>query len=92
MSGNCVTATCGNTNRDSELPRDLKSLNILDITLPNDGELMHLESSLCVGSAVTLSLKLTPAGAIVMNRMSRTNEQDFIVGDSNISGSDFFAK
>ena len=100
MSGNCVTATCGNTNRDSGFPRDLKSLNILDITLPNDGELMHLESCICVGSAATLSfksgtltrLKLTPAGATVMNRMSRTNERDFNVGDSNISGSDFFAK
>ena len=100
VSGNCVTATCGNKNRDFQFPHDLKSLNILDITLPNDGELMHLESCICVGSAATLSfksgtltrLKLTPAGATVMNRMSRTNERDFNVGDSNISGSDFFAK
>lgn len=100
VSGNCVTATCGSMNKDFQFPHDLKRLNILDITLPNDGQLMHLESCICVGSAATLSfkagtltrLKLTTAGPTVIHRMSRTNERDFNVGDSNISGSDFFAK
>ena len=100
VSGNCVTATCGSMNKDFQFPHDLKRLNILDITFPNDGQLMHLESCICVGSAATLSfkagtltrLKLTTAGTTVIHRMSRTNERDFNVGDSNISGSDFFAK
>jgi hypothetical protein len=99
-SGNTFqTKHASSIGKTFNFPGDIDLPCIISITLPNDGQIMHLESCICVGTASTLSFKagtLTRVsgtdGTVAVKQLSRNSERDFNVGDSELRGSQLFGK
>ena len=98
IDGNIVQCS---GNKEFSFPRDLDDESIVSISLPDNGDMVHLENAICVGEAATVSFKsgtLTsfrrdPATKMftTTGQLSRDNERDFNVGNDSQSGAKFFA-